>query len=128
MTDIYITFLSDRLAMLELKDVDGEQVMTTTNDGAKLKWNGTQQHMVELYLQHNGWVSDSDLSKKRAAALLCQFFDLSDTKKRPGSNTVESIYQLLKGETDKGDQYKVKYFYDQPKYVKQFDDIKELRK
>lgn len=61
-------------------------------------------------------------------SLLCQCFDLTDTKKKSNSNSVESIYQLLKGETDKETGYKFKYFFDQPKYIKQFDDIKNLRK
>jgi hypothetical protein len=129
-TDIYINFLSDRLAMLELKEVHGGQLMATINDDAKLKWNGKQQHLAELFLllEKKGWISKNELSKKRVATLLCQFFDLTDTKKRTNSNSVESIYQLLKGETDKEDRYEVKYFYDQPKYIKQFDGIEDLRK
>ncbi|MGN6640082.1 MAG: hypothetical protein ACTHJ8_14330 [Mucilaginibacter sp.] len=126
-TDIYITFLSDRLAMLELREGYGRQMMATVNDDAKLTWNGKQQHLVELYLllEQKGWINKNDLSKNRVAALLCQFFDLTYSKKKPNSNSVESIYQLLKGET--GERYEVKYFYDQPKYIKQFDGIKRLR-
>lgn len=66
------------------------------------------------------------MSKKKVAALLCQLFDLSETKRHPKSNSADSLYQLLKGETDKDDSYRRKYFSDQPKYNRQFDGIKSL--
>ncbi|WDF57208.1 hypothetical protein [Mucilaginibacter sp. KACC 22063] len=126
-TDIFIMYLSDRLAMLELTGVESKSVITmATNDGSKLKWHGKQQHLAELYLEleKKGWLSDQGLSKKKVAALLCRLFDLSNTKRHPDSNSEDSLYQLLKGETDKADKYKRKYFTDQPKYEHQFDDIR----
>lgn len=131
MTDIYIIYLTDRLAMMEIKDVRTDQMITPTQElGARLKWHGKQQHLVELYLmlEQKGWVTNNGLSKKKVAELLCQLFDISSTKRKEDSNSIESIYQLLKGLTDKDDRYKVNYFFDEPKYSRQFDNISTLIK
>lgn len=51
-TDIFIMYLSDRLAMLELTDVKSTSVITlAADDSSKLKWLGKQQHLAELYLE-----------------------------------------------------------------------------
>lgn len=72
-------------------------------------------------------MTDQGLSKKKAVALLCRIFNLSDTKRHLDSNSADSLYQLLKGETDKQNKYVRKYFSDQPKYQHQFDGIKSLQ-
>jgi hypothetical protein len=131
MTDIYIIYLTDRLAMMEIKTVKTDQTITPIQEqGTQLKWHGKQQQLVELYLmlEQKGWVTNNELSKKKVAALLCQLFDISDTKRKEDSNSVESIYQLIKGQTDKDDYYKVKYFFDDPKYSRQFENISTLSK
>ncbi len=132
MTDIYIIYLSDRLEMLELKDVHAEHAFITNMDeDQKIKWNGKQQHLVELFLEleKKGWITWDELSRKKAATLLCRIFDLSDTKRKADSNSADSIYQLIKGEIDKSDQYKRKYFFDTDlKYKRQFANIITSRK
>jgi len=131
-TDIYITYLSDRLEMLELKNIDTEQVITPNMDeGQKIKWNGKQQHLAELFmeLQNKNWISNDEMSMRKAANLLCRVFDLSDTQRKKESNPADSVYQLLKGEFDRDDQCTRKYFFDRDKkYKRQFENIPELRK
>lgn len=132
MTDIYITYLSDRLSMLEIKDVHAENSLSVNKDEVqKIKWNGQQQHLAELFLElkKKQWIATDEMSLQKTARLLSELFDLSHTKRKPGSDPANNIYQLLKGEFDKADNYERKHFSDtHPKYQRKFESILPLRK
>ncbi|TFF37934.1 hypothetical protein [Mucilaginibacter psychrotolerans] len=131
MTEVYIYYLSDRLEMMEIQSASEVlSVSEVVDDGLRIKWNGRQQDLAELFieLERKNWTTRGELSMIKVCTLLSKVFDLSDTKRKHASNSAASLYQLFKGsypEESRGDR---RYFFDDKKHKRQFENIKEFNK
>ena len=73
-----------------------------------IKWMGTQKEFAELILelQKNNWIEkDNDKSAADIAKEFATHFDISKTKRNKNSNEINSLYQLLKPQQSKIDNY-----------------------
>jgi len=93
----------------------------------KIEWMGTQQELCELIisLSDKGWIENiNGGSISKTANKFGALLDISKTKKSPKSNEINSLYQILKGETHPDDKTKKLYFYDNSiNYQRKFDKI-----
>jgi hypothetical protein len=100
--DIYIEFLSDKLAMFTIDQIGmPSQVEIVSSKETKIKWKGKQAEIVELFveLQRKNWIESLDeTGLAQSARIIFKIFDLSDTKRKKDSDIVQNINQLLKGE------------------------------
>lgn len=127
LTEIYIEFLEDKLAMLDIDNVYIKKTIPVTiKEEYKFKWKGKQQDILELFveLQNKNWINNLDENSLfKTAELLCKTFDFSDSQKKEGKSPVSSIYQLLKGEFD--NKKNRIYCFDKDGYKRKFDEIIE---
>lgn len=127
MTDILIMLLKDKLDMLKV-DVAGINFSTilVNNDRHKINWLASQKEFAELILElmKKNFISFPDISLPKQAALLASYFDFTTSTRTKNPNIANNILTYLKPSYNP-DSKTTNYFYDDPKYKRKFDDIKD---
>ncbi len=124
-----VDFIEQRLSVLNPNEyfVNQNKINQILPLIEAVKWNGTQQNLIELFLEliDKKWINEIESGKRRQfAKTLHQIFDIESTKKNDDSNSELSIYQKLKGELN--GKIRTYPFLENENYRRNFNDIKKM--
>lgn len=90
----------------------------------KIKWLGTQQDLVELFLElaNKNWIEEVDQQKRKTyVRSIISLFDIEDTKRSKKSDAIDSVYRKFNGVIEDGKR--VYPFLEKDNYRRKFENI-----